>query len=328
MTRIYTGIAAFAVLAACSGTNPFTTGASTGGGSGVITAIPPEIANDLDSLSYDPTTQTLTVTGLTQDGTPLSNTYTFVSDGQQVLTTSTGSTYTAFVNGYTTFTSQNDPLGRHATAFVATRDGVQAGVVITGGQFNKFFGGVFYERTGAYAAPVAPPDRFDVTYHGTYAAGLNARGPDTNLLPTTGLDPDVDVPVQAGYVRGLMFVNVDLNDLSVEGEIYNRSGVLVNNSGDPTDVPGFTGLPDIVLVEGSLADDGTFAGNLEVDGQVGDDVGDFAGIIGGANGETMAGGTTLTEFEDTFENEIEYGVFVLDLCQPGDTSPVCTNALP
>lgn len=286
------------------------------------------IANDLDSLSFDAANRTLTVTGLTQDGTPLLNTYQFVSDGQQTITASDGTIYQAYVNGYTTFTAQNDALGRHATAFVASREGVQAGVVMTGGQFNKFFGGTFYERTGTYTAPVAPQDRFDVTYHGTYAAGLNFPGPDTNLKDTTGLDPDVDVPVQTAYVRGLMFVNVDLNDLSVEGEIYNRTGVLMNNVGDPDDVPGFLGLPDIVLVEGVLTDTGTFQGNLEVDGLVGQDVGDFAGVIGGTQGESMAGGTTLQEFDDNLQNEIEYGVFVLDLCQPGDTSGICTNALP
>ena len=128
-----------------------------------------------------------------------------------------------------------------------------------------------------------------------------------------------------------MFVNVDLNDMSVEGEIYNRTAVLqLTPDTDPT-VPGYLALPDIVLVEGTLATDGTFSGNVEMDidagGTSGQDIGDFAGLIGGPEGVTMAGGTYITEFTDVFENEIEYGVFVLDLCQTGDTSPICVNAL-
>lgn len=314
-----TGVCAFAlVVGACGSTNPFTTtSTTTDPGTSTPGAIPATIASDLDSLSYDASSQTLTVTGLTQDGTPLVNQYNHVA--------------TSFVNGYETFTAQNDALGRHATAFVASREGIQAGMVITGGQFNKFFGGTYYERDGAYEAPVAPEDRFDVTYHGAYAGGLNLVGPETDLLDTPGVDSDVDTPTQASYVTGLMFVNVDLNDLSVEGEIYNRTAVLqLTPDTDPT-VPGYLALPDIVLVEGVLADDGSFSGNLEVDaedgGTVGLDVGDFAGLIGGPGGITMAGGTYIETFTDDIENEIEYGVFVLDLCQVGDTSPICVNAL-
>ena len=98
---------------------------------------------------------------------------------------------------------------------------------MTGGQFNKFFAGTYYERNGDYVAPTAPDTRFDVTYHGTYAAGINFSGPNTDLLPIVGpIDEDIDVPRQSAYVRGLIFVNVDLNDMSVEGQIYNRTGVL------------------------------------------------------------------------------------------------------
>ncbi|MEP3784777.1 hypothetical protein [Ascidiaceihabitans sp.] len=335
MTRIYTGIAALAVLAACGGSsNPFTstTGGGTTGSGGI--EVPAAIANDLDSLNYDAANRTLTVSGLTQDGVPLVNTYNFVSEGQQVLTTSTGQSYTAYINGYTTFTAQNDPLGRHATAFVASREGVQAGVVLTGGQFGDFFGGTFYERTGTYTAPVAPEGRFDVTYHGTYAAGLNGPGPVTDLLPINpALDPDVNTPNQAAYVRGLIFVNVDLNDMSVEGEIYNRtavfqSGVVSPVPGDAPDDVQFAALPDIFLVEGTLEDDGSFAGVTDDDDGEIDTNGTFAGVIGGPNGESMVGGTSLTDFVDQLDNEIEYGVFVLDLCQAGDTDPICLNAQP
>ena len=60
---------------------------------------------------------------------------------------------------------------------------------MTGGQFNKFFSGTFYERDGAFVAP----SRFDVTYHRNYAAAHQlGLGPVTDLKPLTGtVDPDI-----------------------------------------------------------------------------------------------------------------------------------------
>lgn len=332
----FTSVCAFAlVVGACSGGgNPFTTVDDTtpalpddtpSGGS-----IPENIAGDLDSIVFDADNQTLVVTGLSQDGTAFNNSYAFVSEGQQTILTSNGTTYEAYVEGYSTFTNQNDALGRHSTAFVASREGLQAGVVITGGQFNRFFSGAFFERNGDYIAPTTSEDRFDVTYHGTYAAGLNNVGPNTNLLPIDGnLDEDVNVPIQSAYVKGLVFVNVDLNDLSVEGEIYDRTGVFSSDFTGTNDVPGFLDLADLVLVEGTLAEDGTFSGDLEIEGETGTNVGQFAGIIAGEQGESLAGGTFLNgDFEDTLTSEVEYGVFVLDICEAGDTDPICVNALP
>ena len=96
-------------------------------------------------------------------------------------------------------------------------------------------------------------------------------------------------------------------------------------------------LPDLVLVEGTLTGDGTFSGDLEVDATdpdpgtpsnpIGNDVGDFAGVIGGTGGAAMAGGLMAQNFTESLENEIEYGVFVLDLCVAGNADPICANAL-
>ncbi len=312
-------------LVACGDGNPFTedeVGTTTPPTTTTPSEVPASILNDLDRISFNADTNTLTVSGLTQDGVPLVNDYTALA--------------TTLAPGYVTFTGQNDPLGRHATAFVASRDGVQAGVVMTGGQFNKFFGGSFFERTsGGYTPPTTPASRFDVTYVGNYAAGLNFPGPETDLLPITGpLDPNVSRPQQTAYITGLMFVNVDLNDMQVEGEIYNRTAVFNPSLTFTSDLPD---LPDLVLVEGALAGDGTFSGNIEIDASdtnsgvpsnpVGDAVGDFAGVIGGPGGNAIAGGTFIENFTEDLDNEIEYGVFVLDLCDASSADPVCVNAL-
>lgn len=326
MIRHFISISAFAVLAACGDGNPFTssTDSSTAAPVTAPANIPASILNDLESISFDPDTNTLTVAGLTQDGVPVANEYRHVPT-----TYAPGSENIApFAVGFQTFTAQNDALGRHVTAFVASRDGVQAGVVMTGGQFNRFFGGSYFDRTGAYVAPTAPDGGFDVTYVGRYAAGLNSVGPVTDLITPAGVDPDVDTPAQTAYIRGLVFVNVDINDMSVEGEIYDRTAVI-----DDGGTPGFLDLTDLVLVEGSLLADGSFTGNVErdqsdtADSVVGVDIGDFAGVIGGANGEFIAGGTTVEDFEPSLTNEIEYGVFVLDLCTAASADPVCVNAL-
>lgn len=304
-------------IASCGDGNPFTDptdGGTTGGGTG-SSGVPAEILNDLERIDFDAATNTLTVTGLTQDGEPLVNEYRAIAS--------------TFAPGFTTFTGQNDPLGRHATAFVASRDGLQAGVVMTGGQFNRVFGGSFFERDGTYNPPPTADGRFDVTYVGNYAGGLNSAGPTTDLLAVPGgVDPDVDLPSQAAYVRGLIFLNVDFSDMSVEGEIFDRTGVFAG---------GFADLPDLVLVEGALAADGTFNGQVEFDAgdpnpgtpddPIGDDIGDFAGVIGGPEGEAIVGGTALTEYTDELESEIEFGVFVLDLCTAASTDPICIASL-
>lgn len=58
-------------VAACGNGNPFTGGTATApGGGAAASTVPPAILNDLERISFDPVTNTLTVTGLTQDGVP------------------------------------------------------------------------------------------------------------------------------------------------------------------------------------------------------------------------------------------------------------------
>ena len=106
------------VVGACggSGTNPFTaTDTSTTTATTTTTVssgVPEVIANDLERISFNAENNTLTVTGLTQDGTSAVNEYRYVADGFKEITLKdftpddpdNNPKYSAFVEGYTTFT--------------------------------------------------------------------------------------------------------------------------------------------------------------------------------------------------------------------------------
>jgi len=195
---------------------------------------------------------------------------------------------------------------------------VQAGVVSDGGQFNRFFSGGFYQRDGAYDPPggIGSPSGL-VSYAGNYAGVTNIDAPGgPNLLPPpAGTDPSV-LPAQSSRTQGEIFLNVDFADNAVNGSVYDRT--LVDST---------TALPDIVLVDGDIAGDGTFLGTVEYDGDPTRSIGDFGGIFGGTNAAAVGGVVSLNEFFDDSNiannAERERGVFVLIQCgQPGD-DPAC-----
>jgi hypothetical protein len=91
----FTSVCALAlVVGACggSGTNPFTatdTGTATTTTTvptAVSSGVPDVIANDVERISFDAENKTLTVTGLTQDGTSAVNEYRYVADGFKEIT--------------------------------------------------------------------------------------------------------------------------------------------------------------------------------------------------------------------------------------------------
>ena len=90
-------ILALCALAGCGGANPFfvpggdddtAAPAPVAPTPTVSPAVPANILNDVESFAYDPTTDTFTVVGLTQDGIPVASDYTRVA--------------TSFVAGYET----------------------------------------------------------------------------------------------------------------------------------------------------------------------------------------------------------------------------------
>lgn len=292
------------MLTGCDSTNPFDTG-TTGAEGTTSGTIPATLSNNLSSFSYNPTTQTLTVEGIALDQVPFSATY-----RRRV---------GMDVPGYQAYTAQDDPLDRHSTAFVmqsGNGGSVRAGVVVTGGAFNRFLGGGYYERDGAYTPPTVSGTSGLVTYAGTYAGLTNISGDGGDLLAVPiGTDPSI-IPGEAAEVTGDILINVDFANNSLEGSIYNRA---LPDAG--------LVLPTVVLVATSIAADGTFFGErVEYDGNVNIDIGDYGGIFGGPNAEGVGGIVHLTEFDGDgnpfgFDTEQEYGTFVLNQCGTADEDP-------
>lgn len=307
--RVWLSIALMAALTACGDGNPFddnSNGEDGGIPDGSTNDIPESLASNLQTATYDPATGMLQLHLTSLDASPIIASYV--------------RTPGLDVGGYEAYTVQDDPLDRHFTAMVAqSPDGtVRAGVVSDGGQFNRFYSGGFYERTGAYQPPsVSGPTTGLVSYAGNYAGvtNLNAPGGPELLPPPGGADPSI-LPAQSARTQGQIFLNVDFGNNAVNGNINSR-----------TLVDAGTALPTVVLVDGAIAGDGTFLGKIEYDGDPTLQIGDFGGIFGGANAASVGGIVSLDQFFDDTSiaqgAERERGVFVLVQCgQPGD-DPAC-----
>ncbi|SDN46649.1 hypothetical protein SAMN05216196_101621 [Lutimaribacter pacificus] len=315
-------------LTACSGdgTNPFdkddedTTDQTSGTGddnTADTADIPDSLRGDLERLVYDSATQTLTITGVNLASGDYEAAYT--RDPSLDIYDPGGNL------AYVAYATQSDPLDRPAMAFVmesGNSSSVRGGMVITGGQFNRYFGGTFYERDGDYT----PPASGLVSYAGTYVGGTNIHDTGGGLQPLpSGTNPSLESSYPA-IIVGEVFLNVDFGNNSVNGSIYNR------------DFRGYAGvytLPDIVLTSTGIAADGTFFGEtVEYDGILNNDIGDYGGIFGGPNADGVAGGVHLTEFDGQgdplgFDSEEEYGTFVLDKCgTPDANATICSSVSP
>ncbi|MDD9723473.1 thymidylate synthase [Sulfitobacter sp. PR48] len=306
-------------LSACGGTPPFGgTTTDTGGdpGNGVA-PIPEVLAGNLESFTYDPRNQTLTVVGTPADDGPLTGVYRRRAALDQA--------------GYQAYTAQDGSLDRHNTAFVREIDGVQAAVIVSGVQFQQVFGGLAYSNEAtAYSPPVEPGSETDgglVSYAGTYVGLLNGPGSNEDLLPTApGTNPAV-LSAQAAETRGDVLITADFSDAQVAGIIYNRIAVDHDNSG-PGIFPNAANplqLEDIALDNTGIAEDGTFQG-IATQNDI--PVGDYGGIFGGDGATAVAGGIRVDDHIDTFSNEIEWGIFVLAACGQPQADPLCNQPHP
>lgn len=306
-------------LAACGDGNPFDTATDPG-------TTPPDpdstapaaVRGDVDSVTFNPTAQTLIVSGVGLDNTDYSATYT--RNPAYDVTNAAGVFYQAY-------TTQRDPLDRPAIAFARQTAGGARGVVaVTGGQFNRYFGGTSFSRTGAFdPPPVNDQNQGLVSYAGQYVGLTNIQTNDPLLPPDPGTDPAV-IPGAPVIVDGEIFLNVDFADNQVNGAVYNR---------DFRGNPGVFALPDVVLIATDIDSTGQFAGErVEYDGITTLDIGDYAGIFGGTDAAGVAGGVRLTQFDgqgdpNGFTSEEEYGIFVLDKCgTPAANAPVCAQVRP
>lgn len=330
MKRTISALALLGILTACgsSGTNPFDDDTDTDPGTATPTdgAIPESLANDLQSFTYNPGDNTITVTGISLDDTPSSATFT----RNAALDT----------RGYEAYTTQDDGLTRHVIALVrqsGNSGSVRAGVVSTGGQFNRIYNGGYYERDGAYSPPSVNETTGIVRYVGTYAGITNIQiNGGSDLLPTGPGTNDEYLPNQAFTTSGHILINVDFSENSLEGAITER---VINENGAQ--------LESVVLTTGEIADDGTFFGDtVEYDGDLDTSIGVYGGIFGGPDAEAMGGVVSLSEFDNSdhtmtdatgaplldgngdqiiLDSELEVGTFVLDACgTAAQNSDYCT----
>lgn len=313
MIRKYIALGALTGLAACSGGEflfPIEDEEVV-----ETSEIPESLANNLRSISFNPTAGNITVEMTGLDTTPLRAVYTRRPSMD--------------VAGYTAYAVQEDALDRLFVALVAeSGDGsVQAGVVADGGQFNRVFSGGYYQKSGAFTRPTlgTGPGAGQVSYAGTYGALVNGGGDGSELLPVPdpgGVDP-VLLPGQPAQITGSVFINANFADNTVSGAIYNR--ILVDQ--------GFT-LDSIILLPTDIAVDGTFFGDVEPSGRDesggtgGSNTGEFGGTFGGNSASSVGGIVVLSDFDTRLLNEEELGVFVLTQCGlPGDAA-ICDNVAP
>ncbi|WP_417727286.1 thymidylate synthase [Roseovarius sp.] len=342
MKHIVAGLMAAALLSACGGgsSNPFEPaedGTPVDGGetpTDTVTpttpvAVPAALAGNVQSISFDAQTGTVSVVGLNLDEVPITAIYRRRPGLDR--------------DGYLAFTAQDDPLDRHFTAYVGQSNNsgaVRAGAVGSPGPRNRFFVGGFFERDGEYTPPSVTETTGLVSYAGKYVGvtnGSDAVGADLLAVPA-GTPNELLVP-QSNSVTGDVFVNADFADNSVEGNIFNRR--LIQSAADPESVtfPPIE-LPSLVLVSTGITANGTFNGSVEYDladprsnSPTPTSTGSYGGVFGGPNAEGVAGVVNLTGFDGVsnplgFENELETGIFVLDQCGAAVSSPICATVNP
>jgi len=310
MIRSFLMMAVLATVAACGSGDPLnpTTG-DDGGGTGTTDpvttdpTVPDVLAGNLKSISYDATNKTVTAQVYALDSTPVDVVYT--RDAGRDL------------NGYEAYIVQEDSLDRFFVAMVgeSTDSSVQAGVVGDGGQFNRVLQGAYFERDGDFDAPDIGdgPNAGQVSYAGNYVGMTNI----SRAIDPGGVPPAV-VPGEPVMISGQIFLNANFSDMAVNGAIYDRQLLLTT----PSD------LPDLALIVTEIGTDGSFLGEVEYRGLIGQSIGEYGVIFGGENAAAVGGALSLSEFDGEtgpLDNELERGFFVLSQCgQPG-AAAICSN---
>ncbi len=296
MRQYWLSALAALALVGCGDGSPFGGATTTTDGTTTTTTIPDTVTGSLTSYTFDATTQTLVVRGISLDDTPFEATYRRRPAMDR--------------NGYLAFTAQDGSLNRHVTAYVLEIDGTSATVLGSGPHLGEVVQGSRMAR-----ASYDPPDAGLVKYAGHYIGLLNGAGDGGDLLAVAA-GTAVDIrPTEAAEVTGDAFVTADFVDNKVSGLIYNRVFV---------DSPG-TALENLELRETAIDGSGTFSGNVH---QGSTDKGDYAGVFGGTDSSAVAGALHATDHIAATQNEKETGIFVLGKCGTPTASAVCTQPVP
>ncbi len=240
----------------------------------------------LETVSYDPTTDTFTVADLPFDG---NGTY----DRDDVV---------ASLNGFNVYENNNVTERR---AYKALHGNSKSGktnisIVKTGSYSDIGFGGFIYERDGSVTLPISGQATFTGNYAGTRV---------------------FDGATGQQYTTGSAFLEVDFNtinrDEAVEGIIFDRQvfdldGNLVNLV-DGDDVA--YALPTLVLENGFLTEAGETTGGVvsTLDGSDFES-GNYYAVLAGDNAEEIAGIILITSTDPSSSVTIEEtgGFFAYD----------------
>lgn len=294
-------------------------GGSPGAGSDPAGNVPEDMADNLASISM-PDGDTITVAIQSLDGTPADATFT----RNAALDTA----------GYLAYSAQEDALDRMFVALAATSvDGsVHAGIAADGGQFNRYFGGGYYERDGSFTPPEigSGPGEGQVSYAGRYAAVTNIGSADGDHLIEVPDNPDddaslPDLPRESFRVSGTIFLNANFVDNAVNGEISDR--LLISPVGGAE-----TALEDVTLIAAPIDSNGEFYGDAEISDDAvenaGAAIGNYGGIFGGDDASSVAGLVRLEGHIPDVTTEVEHGVFVLTQCGQTGDSAICEIVAP
>ena len=309
MKNIVLSVALCASLVACGDGNPF--GAPPGGEVDPDeVGIPEALSNDLESFTYNPNTQTLTIRGVTADDSPFEDVY------RRRPALDRG--------GYEAYTTQDGSLDRHSTAYVRDINGTRAALAVTGGQFGYYFAGAAYGN-GQFTAPIPEQGNEEgglVQYAGNYVGMLNVEGSGEDLLPVApGTEPGFR-PYQAAEVTGRILITASFADGSVSGIVTERE--VLDYVAEPGDTFPLA-VTDLELAPTAIAADGTFFGEVTQGQQA---KGEYGGIFGGIGATEVAGAVHAQEHLDDFTNEEEYGLFVLGQGGTPAQDPVCNQPVP
>lgn len=243
---------------------------------------------------------------------------------------------------YLAYEFQETDMTRSYLAYVARndRDTLLAVAAADGGQFNEHNGGGGWIRVTGYSrpeiadspSPTPGPEQGTFSYYGSYA-GVFVPGPRDPDGPPR---PDPLQPQEPLGVRGVIQVNAQFERAGtgevVEGGITNRtlhdrdgtqitSIDLVDEDGNITTIDTTT-LPDLVLRETAISDNGTFLGNVEFRGAPDSTIGRYDGAFGG-NGATDVAGVIWIKPIRNQDEIFEYGAFNLPRCDLAGASPIC-----